>query len=530
MAQIAKVAALTGKAYVVGVDGLLRALKVGDVIEKGEVIRTDVGAHVELMMADGQTVALAPEVNVRVDESMVQADSRPATQDSAVQSATVDAVIQALDRGGDLNQELEAAAAGADGGGLGGGDSTFVRLLRIAEPTNPLAYNYSLGDLPVIQTVQTAVVPAVTPVTGTVTFNLIYLDESGKPLVGPNGGYVLVDSKNVVEGSHVGVIATVDQQPTVSNLVITLDNGHTITIPVGQNSGYTPVDIRADDLYVQGTENITVKFVSASGGGYDQLDVQASTSVGVVDDQDPTTISITRVDAEGHLISTDVVEGEKIVFRFSVDHAPVGDLKVNFTIGTEVHSVTIKSGETYADVSVDSRPDDLLIQGNTSVTPVITGVDPVSNGNYEAWKSGSTVTATIVDDHDPVYLQAYVQVADNADGSVRWNDHSWAKAGTIAEDPTAANHSGTYVVLVTDSSGVPLATQPTGDLTGSVTVTYAAGTPAATAGVDYTTPVSTTVAVGTTFTVSATDDNLVEKMNNSRSALGGSRRRPSTRR
>ena len=124
MAQIAKVAALTGKAYVVGVDGLLRALKVGDVIEKGEIIRTDAGGRVELAMVDGTTVAVAPEANVRVDESMVQADSRPVAQDAAVQNASVEAVIQALDRGGDLNQELEAAATGTGGtGGESGGDS-----------------------------------------------------------------------------------------------------------------------------------------------------------------------------------------------------------------------------------------------------------------------------------------------------------------------------------------------------------------------------------------------------------------------
>ena len=113
MAQIAKVAALTGQVFVVGLDGVLRVLKEGDVVQQGEIIRTAAGGRVELLMADGQLVGIDSGHAVRLDESMVTSmddtgtgqgnEAGAAAREAAVQSATIDNVIQALQSGGDLN-------------------------------------------------------------------------------------------------------------------------------------------------------------------------------------------------------------------------------------------------------------------------------------------------------------------------------------------------------------------------------------------------------------------------------------------
>ncbi len=145
MAQ-ATVLSVTGNAVVVQADGSTRPLKAGDVIQKGETIRTAAGARVELMMEDGQVVAMGPSQSVRVDESMAQTEATPTTADAATQGGTVEQITQLLEQGGDLTQELEAAAAGAGGGG-GGDGSDFVRLLRVAEGVDPLAYDYSFDPL-----------------------------------------------------------------------------------------------------------------------------------------------------------------------------------------------------------------------------------------------------------------------------------------------------------------------------------------------------------------------------------------------
>ena len=148
MAQFATLAAINGNGtvYAVNAQGVSRALKVGDELLKGETIRTVGDVRVELLMEDGRLLAVAPAQSVRLDDHVVESDQRPTTQDSAVTApATADTIIQALERGTDLNQTLDATAAGLGAGGGADGGSTFVQLLRITEGVDPLSYNYSFA-------------------------------------------------------------------------------------------------------------------------------------------------------------------------------------------------------------------------------------------------------------------------------------------------------------------------------------------------------------------------------------------------
>src|SRR5512133_1437473 len=130
MAQFATVAAINGNGTVFAVNaaGVSRALKVGDALQKGETVRTVGDVRVELMMEDGHLLAVAPAQSVLLDDHVTQSDQSPTAQDSAVTTtpATIETVIQALERGADLNQELEATAAGLAGGGANDGGNSFV--------------------------------------------------------------------------------------------------------------------------------------------------------------------------------------------------------------------------------------------------------------------------------------------------------------------------------------------------------------------------------------------------------------------
>ena len=127
MSQIATVVAVTGTAFAVDANGNRRALKAGDILQKGEVVQTPAGSRVELLMDDGKVLAVAPEQNIKLDESVTQTAERPAAQDASVAQGTIDTVILALERGGDLSDQLEATAAGLGGGGGGEGEgSSFV--------------------------------------------------------------------------------------------------------------------------------------------------------------------------------------------------------------------------------------------------------------------------------------------------------------------------------------------------------------------------------------------------------------------
>ena len=63
-----------------------------------------------------------------------------------------------------------------------------------------------------------------------------------------------VGGRRWAKAGSVTYTASVNNAVTGSDLVVTLSNGQTITIPVGQSSG-TAVTyaVRADDAYVQGT-------------------------------------------------------------------------------------------------------------------------------------------------------------------------------------------------------------------------------------------------------------------------------------
>ena len=58
---------------------------------------------------------------------------------------------------------------------------------------------------------------------------------------------------SVAEGATITYTATVDNAVTGTDLVLTLSNGQTITIAVGQTTGSVDYAVRADDAYAQGT-------------------------------------------------------------------------------------------------------------------------------------------------------------------------------------------------------------------------------------------------------------------------------------
>ncbi len=389
MAQ-ATVLSVTGNAVVVQADGTTRALKVGDVIQKGETIRTAAGARVELMMEDGQVLAMGPNQAVRVDETMAQTQDTPTTADAAVQTGTIDQITQVLEQGGDLTEELEAAAAGA-GGGAGGDGSDFVRLLRVVEGVDPLAYDYTFDPQggPDEVLLSSAAPEADEPVVGTVTLRYILLDDNGQPLRDPNGGFVYIDGDDVIEGTPVGLVAQVDVPPTGSPLVLTLSNGQTITIPVGEGAGFVPLEIRGDDQYIQGRDLVDVAVTGASGGQYDQLNIDQSTNIGVVDDNDPTAVTLN---------SPTVDEGGNVTITATVDNAPQGsNLVLTLSNGQQI---TILAGETSGSVTFAVQGDDPYVDGEAFELTI----DNAAGGNYEDLDISAVAAVTVQDTIDTVNL------------------------------------------------------------------------------------------------------------------------------
>ncbi|MDW7747612.1 retention module-containing protein [Halomonas sp.] len=152
---IATIISISGQAWARDEAGNLRELRVGDTLQEGETLVTSDNGRVELDFADsldptvidgGQEVVMTPDLD---------AEQPVAAEEASAQDVDLEALLTAIDEGeGDLLEDLDATAAGAGGAGGEGGGHDFVRLARITENVNPLAYEYglaSLGGIPEVE-------------------------------------------------------------------------------------------------------------------------------------------------------------------------------------------------------------------------------------------------------------------------------------------------------------------------------------------------------------------------------------------
>ena len=201
----------------------------------------------------------------------------------------------------------------------------------------------------------------------------------------------LTSSEEVIEGELITVTATVSNPVAGTPLVVDLGNGVSITIPVGESSGSTTVDTRDDDVYVQGTDTLTFEVEGTTGGNFDALNTDSTTSTNVVDDADPTVITLSAPDT--------VTEGNLITVTASVNH-PVTEAPLVIDLGDGV-SITIAVGESTGSTTVETRPADANTQGDEQVDFAIVGT---SGGNYEALDTSSTASTVVTDTGDETIL------------------------------------------------------------------------------------------------------------------------------
>ena len=146
MAIIGKIVAMTGTAVALSDNGTKRDLHLGDQIQTGDTIQTAKGVFVDLELANGRVIHIAAEQLVAFTPDLT-ALILPDAQDSALNLATIDTVIKAIEGGKDINEVLEETAAGSNGlftvHGFG-----FVDLVRINDVLNKFkfAYDYSTDD------------------------------------------------------------------------------------------------------------------------------------------------------------------------------------------------------------------------------------------------------------------------------------------------------------------------------------------------------------------------------------------------
>ncbi|WP_323752054.1 DUF5801 repeats-in-toxin domain-containing protein [Marinobacter sp.] len=217
----------------------------------------------------------------------------------------------------------------------------------------------------------------------------------------------------VNEGDKITVTASVETPVQDSPLYVVLDNGQTITIPVGAISGSIDVDSRPDDDYVQGQTDQTFEVVSASGGSetINSSSFGASATVGIVDTDSTVTarLSVDNVSTE---------EGAAdLVYTVTLEDANGNAVVANndVTVVTNRGSLTISAGNSSGTLDVAVQGDDVYIDGNT-VSNEITSVSEANAGVSSSFEDldfdGTAVQTEINDTIDPVY--AIIEVDNDA--------------------------------------------------------------------------------------------------------------------
>ncbi|MFV7669606.1 retention module-containing protein [Shewanella algae] len=371
--QDGQVKTLNGKAYVMS-NGQQMPLQQGDFVAQGSEVFVDNDAQIELLLSDGSRLVSEAEVP---QEALQNADSATDSE--------IDQLQALIAAGEDPTASLPDTAAGGAQGNEG--TSGFVSLARSGAETLAASGYDSAGVEADAITLQDGLSQN--------TFELTQVAPSTVTLLAPT---------QVNEGGSITYTTVVDNAPLESDLVLTLSNGATIVIPVGQTSGSVTVDAPSDDVYLD-SEVLNVGVTESQGGNYENLDLGNSVDTQVNDTIDTTTVTLTA--------PAQVNEGGQISYTATVNNAPETDLVLTLSNGA---SITIAAGQTSGTVTVDAPTDDVYQDGET-LTVNVTGAQ---GGNYEDLDLGNSVDTQVNDTIDTTTVTLTAPAEVNEGGQITY--------------------------------------------------------------------------------------------------------------
>lgn len=254
---------------------------------------------------------------------------------------------------------------------------------------------------------------------------------------------------HVLEGDQITYTATLDNAAQTA-VTITLSNGKEITIAAGQTTGQVTFDA-PNDVYINAnTSTVSASITSASGGNFEDLQIDTTACVThIADTIDTTTVTLTA--------DTQVIEGGQITYTATLDHAAQTEVIIQLDNGKQI---TIAAGAMNGSVTLDTHNDvyvNSASAGTAAVTAQITGA---TGGNFEHLQADtSTVATAILDSIDPTTLSI--------------TGDTLVSEGDTAHYTLSLDHvAQTDVVITLRYSGTA---QDGSDFTGVTTVTIPAG-------------------------------------------------------
>ncbi|WP_371857973.1 immunoglobulin-like domain-containing protein, partial [Pseudomonas sp. Irchel 3H7] len=267
----------------------------------------------------------------------------------------------------------------------------------------------------------------------------------------------LTATANVAEGETVVYTATVTAPVTSSPVVVTLSNGQTITIAVGETTG--SVNFVAPNSPLAGGSSLSVTIDGATGGNYEKLAVDGKSADTVVSDTtDTTNLNLTATDS--------VAEGGSIVYTATLTNPAGTPVTVTLSNGSVI---TIEAGKTTGTVTVAAPADDVYKDaGKVEVT-----IKDATGGNFENLVPSTVPAVTNVTDTidtTTVKLTATESAAEG--GSVTYTATVGAPVTGSPVVVTLANGQ-TITIGVGQTTGTATTTAPNDALTGHAPITNA---------------------------------------------------------
>ncbi|MCW5658842.1 MAG: tandem-95 repeat protein [Burkholderiaceae bacterium] len=248
-------------------------------------------------------------------------------------------------------------------------------------------------------------------------------------------------SASVAEGGAIVYTATLDT-PALTPVSVQLSNGATIGIAAGATSGTVAVAAPADDVYVD-AGTVSASIGSASGGGFDVLNVDATpAATSITDTLDSTTLSLTA--------SASVAEGGLITYTASLTAPAQSAVTVNLSNGA---SITIAAGASSGSVNVAAPVDDPHVDAG-SVSATITSASGGDFENLVVSPAAATTAVSDTVDATTISLSATPSVAEG--GSIVYTAALTAPAQT-AVNVTLSNGAAITIAAGANSGSVSVA-------------------------------------------------------------------------
>ncbi|VVQ31032.1 immunoglobulin-like domain-containing protein [Pseudomonas fluorescens] len=284
-------------------------------------------------------------------------------------------------------------------------------------------------------------VPAVTSVTDTIDTTTVKLTAT----------------ESAAEGGNVVYTATVGAPVTGSPVVVTLANGQTITIGVGQTTGTATTAAPNDAL--TGHAPLTNAITNVTGGNYENLVADKTpVSTNVTDTVDTTNLSLSATGS--------VAEGGSIVYTATLTNAAGSPVTVTLSNGAVI---TIDAGKTSGTVTVPAPADDVYKDAGTVQATISTA----TGGNFENLVPNTTPAITSVTDTIDTTTVKLTATATAAEGG---NVVYTATVGApVTGSPVVVTLSNgqTITIGVGQTTGTATTTAPNDVLTGHAPLTNA---------------------------------------------------------